>query len=226
MKDQKLGNEVVPQQGTESDKETGRVEAFSDGVFAIAITLLVLDVKVPRFESLGEGGTLVNALLKQWPSYLAFGSSFLVILIMWVNHHNLMKVIKRTDHNFLLLNGLLLMWITLVPFPTALISEYLLQPEGTVAAALYSGLSVLIALSYNLLWFYSVGNNRLLDKKSDMQLAGSITRRYVLGPLFYLIAFAMAFVSAGVSVAICIALAIYFTIPNRTAADLLGGRDG
>lgn len=220
------GNEPVPQQAAENEKETGRVEAFSDGVFAIAITLLVLDVKVPRIESLAEGGTLVDALLRQWPSYLAFGSSFLVILIMWVNHHNLMKVIKRTDHNFLLLNGLLLMWITLVPFPTALISEYLLQPEGWVGAALYSGLSVMIALSYNLLWFYAVGNNRLLDGKSDMNLASSITRRYIVGPLFYIIAFVTAFFSALGSILICIALAIYFTIPNRTATDSLGGNDG
>ncbi len=200
----------------DESKETGRVEAFSDGVFAIAITLLVLDVKVPRGEALGDSGKLVDALLHQWPSYVAFVASFLTILIMWVNHHNLMKVIKHTNHIFLLLNGLLLMWITLVPFPTALISEYMLQPDAWVAAAVASGLSLLIAISYNLLWFYAVGGGRLLDQGSDMHLAGSITLRYLLGPVIYLISFAMAFINAAISIAIWAGIAIYFAIPNRS----------
>lgn len=206
-----------PNRATEEAKDTSRVEAFSDGVFAIAITLLVLDVKVPRGEGLGESGALIDALLKQWPSYVGFVASFLTILVMWVNHHNLMKVIKRSDHIFLLLNGLLLMWITLVPFPTSLISEYMLQPDAWVAAAVASGLSFLIAVSYNLLWFYAVGGGRLLDYGSDMNLAGSITRRYIFGPLIYLVSFVMAFINAPVSIVLWAGIAVFFAIPNVTS---------
>ena len=95
--------------------ETARIEAFSDGVFAIAITLLVLDLKVPR--GLAEGRTLADALLAQWPAYLAFASSFMTILIMWVNHHRIFTLVGRSDERLIFYNGLLLMGVTVVPFP-------------------------------------------------------------------------------------------------------------
>ncbi len=87
---------------TGGEKETGRLEAFSDGVFAIAVTLLVLELRVPLPGSLREGERLLDALLHEWPAYLAFVTSFATILIVWVNHHNLFKLINRTDHYFLL----------------------------------------------------------------------------------------------------------------------------
>src|SRR3954466_11846030 len=111
----------------QDEKETGRVEAFSDGVFAIAITLLVLDLKVPP--DAGSNAELWAALVGQWPIYFAFLSSFLVILIMWINHHRLFTHIRRTDNVLMMLNGLLLLGITVVPFPTRLLAEYF-QHEG------------------------------------------------------------------------------------------------
>jgi len=201
------------------EKETGRVEAFSDGVFAIAITLLVLDIKVPQLESIEEGG-LLEALRKQWPSYLAFACSFLTILIMWINHHNFMKLIKRVDHSFLILNGLLLMGITLVPFPTALISEHLLGTEGWLAAAIYVGLSLMIAIFFNVLWFYSSRRGRLLGRGSDTVLAARTSRRYAIGPTLYLVAFVLAFVSPLASIGVCIGLGLFFAWPNNQARTL------
>src|ERR1041385_4002556 len=96
-----------PPERVSDEKETGRTEAFSDGVFAIAITLLILEIQVPHV----EGASLVNALAQQWPSYAAYVLSFLVIAVMWVNHHNLFKYIQRTDNVFLFLNSMLLMVI-------------------------------------------------------------------------------------------------------------------
>jgi uncharacterized membrane protein len=199
---------------TDETKETRRVEAFSDGVFAIAITLLVLEIKVPSHESSSEAGGLLKALGNQWPVYLAYVTSFLTVLIMWINHHNFMKLIKRTDHVFLLLNGLLLMGVSLAYFPTELLAEYIGQPDGRVAAGVYGGTFTIIAILFNLLWLYAARNNRLLDTRMDLRLANSITRRYAFGPLLYFTSFVLAFASAEVSVFICVALAIFFALPN------------
>ena len=110
-----------------NEKETGRVEAFSDGVFAVAITLLALDIHVPRLDTLPPGG-LGPALLALWPTLLAYVTSFATILITWINHDRLFEQIRRKDHGLLVYNGLLLMVITLFPFPTALLAEYLPHP--------------------------------------------------------------------------------------------------
>ena len=125
---------------SEDIKETGRVEAFSDGVFAIAITLLVLEIRLPA-ESEGE---LAELLLAQWPSYVAYVISFMVIAVMWVNHHHLFKFIKRTDNVLLFLNSVLLMLITFLNFPTALLAEYLEHSEGQIVVFIYSGTMVVI----------------------------------------------------------------------------------
>jgi uncharacterized membrane protein len=202
---------------TATERETGRIEAFSDGVFAIAMTLLILDIKVPPIESLPEGGGLLTALLNLWPAYLAYVTSFATILIMWVNHHKLFKYITRTDHYFLLLNGLLLMWITIVPFPTALLSEYIQHPDATVAAAVFGGTYLLIAIAFNLLWRYASHNNRLLDKRSDPRFVQSITNQYAFGPIFYAISFALVFVSVPLSLAMNLALALFFAIPDSAS---------
>src|SRR5207244_3471037 len=119
-------------------KETARVEAFSDGVFAIAITLLVLDLKVPRAHPPDEN--LLAYLLSQWPTYAAFLSSFTTIGIMWLNHHRLFNLIGRVDTPLMIYNGLLLLGVTLTPWPTALVAEYHGRPGEMLAALVYTGL--------------------------------------------------------------------------------------
>src|ERR1051326_736964 len=150
-------------------KETGRVEAFSDGVFAIAITLLILDMHVPRPSDLvARGGDLLPALYALWPSLVAYLLSFTVILVMWVNHHRIFTVVRRTDQPFLFWNGLLLMFVTFVPFPTALLAEYM-APGSTfdqfrIATVVYAGHGFLIALAFNGLWRYAIRRGRLLTR--------------------------------------------------------------
>lgn len=195
-------------------KETGRVEAFSDGVFGIAITLLVLDIKVPRIAELAGRSTLADALFRQWPTYISYVLSFLTVLIMWTNHHRLFRVIRRTNHTFLILNGLLLMFVTLVPFPTAVLAEHFAQPGATTAAALLSGTFVMIAVLFNVLWRYAAHQGRLLAHGHEHE-TGSITRQYRFGPLMYLAAFALAFVNVPASVGLCGLLAAFFALPVR-----------
>jgi uncharacterized membrane protein len=142
------------QAGVTEEKETGRVEAFSDGVFAFAITLLALDVKFPF--TAGEaatstGATLLHRLADNWPNYLAFFTSFFSILIMWVHHHNVFRWVRKVDTTLLFANGFLLMVVTLVPFPTAVASEYFESPAASVACAFYAGYFVLVAIAFCLM---------------------------------------------------------------------------
>ncbi|HJZ88780.1 MAG TPA: TMEM175 family protein [Polyangia bacterium] len=193
--------------------DTARLEAFSDGVFAIAITLLVLELKVPR--ELAAGEPLAHALARQWPSYLAFGNSFLTIGIMWMNHHRLFTHIRRSNQALMLFNLLLLMGITVVPFPTALLAEYLGHPQQRMAAQVYTGTFVVIAILFNLLWRYGAHGRRLLHDRADLAAVSAISRQYAFGPLLYGLCFALAFFNVAASVSASVALALFFAVPPR-----------
>jgi uncharacterized membrane protein len=192
------------------EKETGRIEAFSDGVFAIAITLLVLELKVPHLPEDAGRGALAAALLRQWPSYLAFVTSFFTILIMWANHHAIFNLVHKTDAEFLFANGFLLLLVTVVPFPTALLAEYLTKPGAPVAAAVYAGTFVVAGLAYNVLWRSAIRGRRLLKSHVREETLQDMTRRYRIGVPLYLAATAAAFVSVAVTVAICVGLWIFW----------------
>ena len=187
--------------------ETARVEAFSDGVFAIAITLLILDVKVLS----AAGGPLGVGLLRQWPAYLAFLISFWFIGIMWVNHHRLFNHIKRSDNRLLFLNLSLLLGVCVVPFPTALLALHYLGPGRLVAALVFNGTYLAIALFFYSLWQH-VLRARLLDE-ATLESANSISRQYAVGPTAYLICFGLTWVSIPGSLALNVALALFFAFP-------------
>lgn len=196
--------------------ETARVEAFSDGVFAIAITLLVLEIRVPPPDLTGHGRTLLAALLRLWPSYLGYLISFITIGIMWVNHHSMFMLIRRTDRYFLLLSVFFLMCIAFLPFPTALLAEYLPDPQGRrVAVAAYSASLVLIALAYNVVWWYAAWNERLLEPDADREAVRTISRRYLIGPTAYLVSFILAFINVWASLAVHGVLAAFYLLPVR-----------
>lgn len=204
--------------------ETVRIEAFSDGVFAIAITLLVLGITVPKPRELGADVTLGTTLIRQWPHYLAFVTSFITILAKWVNHHRIFTFIQRTDHAFLYWNGLLLLFITLMPFPTALLSEYLLRPDANAAGAVFAGTYVASAFAFKGLWNHASRNGRLLARNADEREIRQITMQYRYGPLMYLGAFALSFVSVGMSVGLCLCMAVFFAVkgwPTMRSAALL-----
>ena len=190
--------------------ETVRIEAFSDGVFAIAITLLVLGIKVPAARDVGAAGSLGTALIKLWPHYLAFVTSFITIFAKWVNHHRMFSFIQRTDHPFLYWNGLLLLFITFMPFPTALLAEYLLHAETTIAGAVFAGTFVAIAFAFKGMWHHASKNGRLLAPGVDQREIRQIDMQYRYGTLLYLVAFAIAFVSVGLSVGVCLCLSVFF----------------
>lgn len=204
---------------SESDaKETGRIEAFSDGVFAIAITLLILEIKVPQ--DIPEGKTLYDELLKKWPSFLSFVDSFVTILIMWINHHRMFTHIKRSNTLLMFFNGLLLLIITFIPYPTSVVAEHLQDKEENAAVVFYCGTFVITALLFNLVWRYASYKNRLLDKNADAVAVRSITQSYNFGPLLYGIATGLAFVNGLVSLIFTLLLAIFFAMPDKSERSL------
>jgi uncharacterized membrane protein len=201
------------------EKETGRLEAFSDGVFAVAITLLVLTIKIPEIDvsasHLPNDAQLWSMLLNEWPMLAAYTTSFATIGVMWINHHRLYTHIKRTNTILLLLNLLLLLIIVFIPVPTALVAEYLVRPDQHAAALLYSGTMVILAVCFNLLWRYASYHHRLLRKNADIRAVRAITKQYWFGPIVYLLAFILALFSTPASLTLNFLLALFFAIPPR-----------
>lgn len=190
--------------------ETARIEAFSDGVFAIAITLLVLEIKIPN----AGDAHLAGLLLREWPFYLSFVISFAFIGIMWINHHRLFTHIKRSDNMLLILNLLLLLGVTAVPFPTAVLALNLGQPGQRTAAMLYDGTYLFIAIVFNLLWRYaSGGRQHLLLADVDHAAVKHISLQYSFGPVAYFVCLVLAWVNVPASLALNILLAIFFALP-------------
>jgi len=190
---------------------TSRLEAFSDGVFAIAATLLILDVHA-------DGPRLGHALLLAWPSYAAYGVSFLTIGIMWVNHHTVLEQIGRADRTFLFLNVFFLMLVAFVPFPTRLVAEHF-RDGGARAADLSYGITMTsTAVFYNALWLYAARGGRLLREDADASVVSGITRSYRVGPLMYLAATLVALASPRISVALFTIIALSYVMESSVFA--------
>ena len=161
-----------------------RLEAFSDGVFAIIITLLVLDLRVPRENAL-QGQSLASELLHMWPVYLAFVLSFLQVGVVWANHHSMFHYIRRTDHVLLALNLVLLLFVAVLPFTTALLSEYVRSdlPARRLAALLYSGILGIAGLLFNAVWTHAL-NAGLVGAHADPHRLHALRRHWQLMPVF------------------------------------------
>ena len=205
--------------GAGVDNETARVEAFSDGVFAIAITLLILEIVVKAPHEPLASGALQAELLHLWPSYLAYLASFLTIGVMWLNHHRLFTLIVKNDDGLGAFNLLLLLGVTWIPFPTALLASQLLSPGRRVAAIVYAVSFFAIAIVFNLIWRYAV-RSRLVDEHLDVP---AITRQYAAGPILYAILIGVGVIDAVACLVVSALIALYFLLPprlwRRRAAD-------
>jgi uncharacterized membrane protein len=193
-----------------------RLEAFSDGVFAIAATLLVLDIKVPAAEG---GHSLWHALGQQWPSYAAYAVSFFTIGIIWVNHHGQYDRIRELDRTLQFLNLLLLFWVAFIPFPTALVAEELRSGSAAsqhTAAAIYALVLLMMGFSFYAAWLHA-SRRRLLPSDLSSAEVRRLLWRNLVGQFGYVAALVVAFLSAGVSLAICGVVALYYVHPEGIA---------
>jgi uncharacterized membrane protein len=188
-----------------------RVEPFSDGVFAIAATLLVLEIHVP---APGESG-LGHALLEEWPSFASYVVSFAIIGIIWVNHHAVLDNLARVDRTLLFLNLMLLLWVALIPFPTSLLATYMREggADERVAGVAYTATMALMGFSFGWLWRYAVSRGLLADGLSDAEVRAR-TRNFTIGSPLYLVAALVALISAPACLLMNAALAVFYAVPG------------
>ncbi len=191
---------------------TSRLEGFSDGVFSIAATLLVLEFMVNMHDDLG------SQLLHLWPSYLAYATSFLTIGIIWMNHHFCVETMSRADRTLLFLNVLLLVTVAFLPFPTRLVANYLQKPDEQAAVYAYDATFVLMAIVYNLWWRYASTGRRLIAESVPDSVVRSITRAFNPGVPMYALTFLVAVWSPLASVALTFAIAAFY-LPSAALFD-------
>lgn len=190
---------------------TGRLETLADGVFAIAATLLILNVDT---QVAGDVPNLGDKLTHIWPSYLAYAVSFVTIGIMWVNHHTLMAQIDRADRRFQFATVGLLLCIAFVPFPTRLVAEHIRSDGARDAALAYGFTMVATAIMFSVTWFYASIGRRLLRPDAHEATVSGISRSYLPGPWIYLGATLLAFASPTSSVILFLAIALFYVLES------------
>jgi uncharacterized membrane protein len=193
----------------------GRIEALADGVFAIALTLLILDVKVPALAPDEGGAALAGKLLDLWPKFVAFVVSFLIIGVCWVGHHAQLHYVRRADRPFLWMNLFFLLCISAMPFSAALLGEHPGQP---VAVAFYCANLMVAGLVLYAQLRYAAGPGRLFDPDIDPGLIRAAEWRLLMGPSLYAVAFGLAFVSTSVSLIVCALVPVLYILPGRVDA--------
>jgi uncharacterized membrane protein len=188
-----------------------RLETFADGVFAIAATLLVLNVEVP---DLGDH-TLTHELVRLWPAYVGYAVSFVTIGIIWVNHHTVLSQLRGADRTFLFINVFFLLCVAFIPFPTRLLATYVRTSDGHAAAVAYGITLTATALFFNLMWRYAIGRGgRLLRADADRREVDGITRSYRPGVPMYAAAALVGIFQAEVSAGLYAAIALFYVLSS------------
>jgi uncharacterized membrane protein len=189
------------------DSETARLETFSDGVFAIAATLLILELK------LDGHGSVTHQLLHLWPSYAAYAISFVTIGIMWINHHALFRQVARVDRTFLAINVLFLMVIAFIPFPTHVLAAHL-HHDAQAAAFFYGLTNIAMAAMFGAVWFYAALGRRLIAPEADQRTISGISRAFLPGIPLYTIATLTSLLSAWVALGLYAGLAAFYVLES------------
>ena len=194
---------------------SARVESFSDAVFAIAITLLVLDIRQPA-----ETGPLWHAVLRQWPSFLAYALSFLLIGVVWVNHHLVFHLIARVDMGLLWYNLLLLLVVAFMPYPTVLLADSLVSKHGeTTAAVCYGATLVVVGMLFNLTWLHASHNHRLLHPEAAPGVVRAMGLRLVAGSALCAVITLVALIQVDLSLAGYLLVLAYYGISDVRRGD-------
>jgi uncharacterized membrane protein len=192
-------------------KETLRIETFSDGVFCIAVTLLSLEVGVKLKDEI-TNKALLQALLDEWPIYLAYVISFVNVLLAWIGHHSLFKMFHKSDNAIMITNGLLLMLVALVPFPTKTLGKFLTTDAFKTAVIFYTGYFVLISLAFRLLWYAASRKKENLVHDITEKQIRQTTRNENLGLICNAIILGVAFINPWAALALSFAMWVYWIV--------------
>lgn len=204
------------------DVSKSRIEAFSDGVIAVAITLLVLDLRVPAPEA---GTSLAHRLGEQWPSYLAYAISFVAIGIIWINHHTMLRRLVGVDHSVLVLNLLLLLCVVVLPFTTSLIASYLTAPAGGhLAAVIYAGSFLVTSLVFFALQAHlMLRRMHLLRRQFTESERRSVLVRGAIAVPAYAVAAAGGLVTPYLTLGICVVMGLFYLLTSPGAQGAVEG---
>lgn len=192
--------------------KTSRIEMLADGVFAIVVTLLVIDIHVPQLTGPIAAIELPHSLESLIPRILSYVMSFLIVGIYWIGHHQMSHYIKRADRPFLWLNIIYLMFVAFLPFSTALLAQYTDQP---IAVAIYGFNLILSGLALFCIWWYASHKHRLIDKDLSGEFIYLVKKRILTAPLLYILAIIFAFLSTKISLVIFIIVQAIYIIPSQ-----------
>ncbi|GAB4040878.1 TMEM175 family protein [Spirosoma jeollabukense] len=197
---------------TESSESTSRVEAFSDGIFGVAITLLALEIGVEEYEGATDA-TLLHHIVELWPKYVAYFNSFATVLLMWLAHHQMFKFIKKPSGKLILSNGLLLLIVALVPFPTKTVGQFIETSARNVAVEFYTGYFLLVNFAFLLVWKIASSKTRaLLHSSANDEIVSAVTKSYQIGILVNFICFGLSFVNPWLGIAANVISWIYWAV--------------
>ena len=183
-------------------------------MFAIAITLLILEIRIPHIADGGESVNLAKALLHLWPSYFAYLLSFLIIGIYWANHHYLFKLFKRTDHMLNLMNLIFLLCISFLPFPTSILGEYMQSEKNQVLASAFYAFGLLMpATAWLMLWLYGSKKIGVIDENLDPKFLRFMNGQFMISVLVYLVAIGVTFLNFIWGLGICVTITLLYLLP-------------
>jgi uncharacterized membrane protein len=202
---------------------TDRIEALTDGVFAVAFTLLILNIQVPQIPAALIAGELPQRLLELWPKLLSYMLSFLIIGVYWVGHHNQFHFIRHADRTLLWINVLFLMCIAFIPFSAALLGEY---GQQRIALVVYGATLVVVGLVLYLHWWYGTSGNRLVDEAVTPEVNRTVTRRILTPLVIYLVAIGLSFFSVDASLILYIFVPVLYILPGRIDRHFAGAHHG
>ncbi len=212
-----IESRMIPEAHSENSDSltTQRLEAFSDGVFSIAITLLVLELAIPESRSAAPP-PLADALRGLWPSYMAYLMSFVIVGIYWANHHYIFRFYKHTNHTFNLLNLAFLLSISFLPFPTAVLSRYVgIASDASTAVMFYAFGLLLPAVTFLAMWLYASQGHRLIDRNLTRDFIRHLRRQYAGSSLIYTGALVVAHWNYRIGLGICIVLTMMYLLPSQ-----------
>lgn len=191
-----------------------RVEAFSDGIFAIIVTLLVLEIKVPEIHQENSTSELLKALTHLLPKFISWIISFMILCVVWVNHHRIFEQLKGVTHGTFWLNANLMLWCSFVPFPTALMGDYM---DNSISLSIFGVVMAMVAMSFTFMRFHLLRNPASLQDSTDVKhFRVATTRSLFFGPLLYLAGASLGFIHPYLALSIYIFIPIYFIIFNST----------